>query len=341
MKTKQILFTAPNTAELTEKDLQEPARNEVLVRTAYTAISAGTERANITGHKNVNGSIVDMPVTFPRACGYSGSGIVEKMGEDVIGFKPGDRVATCWGVHSQYQVISEDRVIKINHDNITLSEACMSLIASFSMAGVRKTRLEFGESAMVMGSGILGIFAIQILRAAGAVPIIAADPIEEKRKFALELGADYAFDSMQPDFVENVKRVTGGKGVNAAVEVSGFGTALIQALECMSPLGRISLLGCTRDSDFNVDYYHRVHFPGVSLIGAHTMARPKYESSPHNWTTKDDITALLNLEACGRISLKKMINEIHSPNEYKEVYKRLIHDKKFPAGVLFNWEELK
>jgi threonine dehydrogenase-like Zn-dependent dehydrogenase len=106
----------------------------------------------------------------------------------------------------------------------------------------------------------------------------------------------------------------------------------------MKMMGRIALLGCTRSSKFEIDYYAKVHGRGISLIGAHTMARPHDESSPGLWTNVDDINAMLNLVLGGRINVRDMIFEKHSPSNAQEVYDRLVNDKSFPIGVLFDWK---
>ena len=62
--------------------------------------------------------------------------------------------------------------------------------------------------------------------------------------------------------------------------------------------GRISLLGCTRSSDFTIDYYHKIHGPGITIVGAHTQARPEYESYPGFFTQRDDIKTVMKL--CGQ-----------------------------------------
>ena len=64
-------------------------------------------------------------------------------------------------------------------------------ICTFPLAGVRKSRLEIGESAMTVGLGILGMMSIMIQRACGAYPVIASDPNSERRELALQFGADY------------------------------------------------------------------------------------------------------------------------------------------------------
>lgn len=338
MKVKQIVFTKVNTAELLEVSVNELLPDEVKVRTVVSTISCGTERANITGDPNVNAT-GRSGVFFPKYLGYSSTGIVEEVGADVTSVKPGDRVVVWWGFHKEVNIMKEKNVVKIEDDNISLEEAAISFIGAFPMAAVRKTRVEIGESAMVMGCGILGLLAVKILRAAGAAPIIAADPNPARQKEALSYGADFAFNPLEADFAEKVKQVTNG-GINAAIEVTGVGAGLNETLDCMKRFGRIALLGCTRNSDFTVDYYKKIHAPGITLIGAHTIARPDEESHPGWFTHTDDIRAILKLCSMGRMNLAEMVKETHSPNECAEVYTRLVEDKNFPTVVQFDWRKL-
>ena len=335
MEAKQIVFTRENMAELLDYPEKEPNANQVMVQTHFSTISCGTERANITGDANV--SVVDAPdVSWPRYAGYSSSGIVVKKGENVTEFEIGDRVVVSWGAHKTFNTAETINVTKIESDKISLEEAALMHIATFPMAAVRKTRLEVGESALIMGLGILGLFAVQFAKAAGATPVVAVDPVKERRDIALSLGADYAFDPMEDDFTEKVKKVTKG-GANIAIEVTGIGAGLNQTLDCMARYGRVALLGCTRNSDFSVDFYRKVHGPGISLIGAHAFARPKLDSYPGWFTQKDDIKSIMRLCEFGRIDLKKMIFETHSPMECTEVYTRLVSDRNFPPVVQFDW----
>ncbi len=331
MKRKQIVFTAPGTAELLETDIPALSDKGVLAKTEYTVVSGGTEKANLMGLPNVPGQ------GFPKHLGYCGIGKVLEVGKDVKSVKVGDRVLIYHGVHSNYNVREENEITKVESDDIPSVEAAFTVIASMGLGGVRKLELELGESAMVMGLGLLGMFSIQFLRASGANPLIAADLNPERRKMALELGADYAFDPSAPDFVENVKRVTKGKGVNATVEVTGVSQAMIQALDCAAWMGRISLLGCTRVSDCSVDYYPQVHRPGVKLIGAHNFVRPKFESYPHHWTHHDDCRAILDMIKRGRIKVAPMIGRIVNPENCKEIYTQLCDDPMFPLGTVFDW----
>ena len=338
MQSPTIVFTKKDTAELLPLDVKPLGENDVLVEVAYTTISNGTERANVGGDPNVSVNDNNTEAHFPRICGDSAAGIVKEVGAAVTTVKPGDRVVGAWGKHTKYSVLPEKNVHLIESEKTSLQAASMALIGTFPMAALRKCRLEFGESGMVMGLGILGQIAIQLLRAAGAVPVIAVDPVAEKREIALKLGADYAFDPTEEGFAQKVKEVTHG-GVNVCVEVTGVARALDNALDCMARMGRVALLGCTRHSDFMIDYYHKVHGPGIVLIGAHTMARPKVESSAGLWTDHDDIMALLRLHAAGRLNLDDLICEVHSPAECGEIFHRLVYEKNFPV-VQFDWSQI-
>lgn len=333
MQNKQIFFTGVHKAELLENSVRKPADNEVLAKMEYTVVSGGTERANLMGMNNTSQS-------FPMSLGYCGVGYAEEVGSNVKKVMPGDRILVYHGCHSKYNLRTEDEITKVENDSVSSLEAAFVIIASMALGGVRKLETELGESAMVMGLGLLGIFATQFLRLSGTCPVIAADLNPERRGLARKLGADYALDPSDMDFVRKVKELTGGKGVNACVEVTGVAKAMNQALECASWMGRISLLGCTRVSDSAVDYYQQVHRPGIKLIGAHNFVRPRFESYPHHWTHHDDCNAILDMIATKRIQVEPIVSRIESPKNAPQIYNELCDDKNFPMGTVFDWRDM-
>ena len=331
---KEIQFVSKGVAKLVERAIPELKENSVLSRTLYTAVSAGTEKANL----------LDKPNTFayqkwPKVEGYSAIAIVEAVGSKVSKVKPGDKVLIYHGTHAQYSVVPEDRVYLVKED-VNDSEAVLTIIGAMGLGGLRKTKLELGESAMVIGLGLLGMFALLGARASGAYPLIAVDINADRRKVALELGADFAFDPTEDDFVEKVKSVTNGKGVNAIVEVTGVASALVSALNVAARQGRIALNGCTRVSDAHIDFYKQVHCPGITIIGAHNMVRPQRDSYQGYWTNEEDVLALVKLLSGKRINVKPLVNEVHSPVDCETVYHRLCNDPNFPIGVLFDWSKI-
>ncbi len=336
MKRKQILFTAPGKAEFLEREVKDIADDEALIRTDYSAVSAGTEFANLMGTPNLPGG-----GGWPKALGYSSVGTIVKAGKDLKKFKVGDRVLVYHGCHTNYNKQKENKMMLVP-EGMDLKQAALVIIAAMGLGGVRKLTLEMGESAMIIGLGLLGMFSVEFAKLSGAYPVIVSDLSAERRELALKVGADYALDPAAPDYIEQVMKITKGKGVNGIVEVTGSARALEQALKFVAPMGRISLLGCTRVSDLSIDYYQEVHRPGVKLIGAHNFVRPKVESYPGHWTMHDDCVCIMDLAVGGRIDIASIINEVHTPDEAPEVFDRLAKDHHhFPLGVLFDWTNVE
>ncbi|MBQ8408919.1 MAG: zinc-binding dehydrogenase [Clostridia bacterium] len=333
---KQIVYTKPGVAEFLDRNIPAVGAGMVAVKTVISSISCGTERALCSGDPNVSIAVAEgTPVEFPRTSGYSSAGIVLEVGEGVTDLKAGDRVAMAWSAHCEINVLSRANVYKLD-DRVSFADAALCHIGTFPLAAIRKTGLEVGESMLVMGLGVLGLWAVQLGRVAGAAPVIAVDPVKERREKALSLGADYAFDPTEADFVKKVKEVTGG-GVNTVIEVTGLGIGMDQSLDCMARFGRMALLGCTRNKEFHIDYYRKVHGPGITIVGAHTNARPKYESHEGWFTAQDDTKALLKLIAGGRIHPAAMVDAVFTPDKCGEVYDRLINDRNFPPVAQFEW----
>lgn len=338
MNSRDIHITAPCVAELVTVELPDLGENEVRVKLAFSTMSNGTERTNVMAAPNTSfnpNHVEQFPITD---LGYSASGTVVEVGNAVTDLAPGDRVSVSWSHYGEVIQVSRSRCYKLP-DNVSFEDAALFHIGIFPLAAVRKCRVELGESAVVMGLGVLGLVAVQLLRAAGATPIIAVDPLPEKRKKALSIGADFALDPLAPDFAQAVKTLTNG-GAAVGIEVTGIGAGLDGILDCMAKFGRVALLGCTRDKNFTIDYYRKVHAPGITLIGAHTAARPKTESHGGWWTQKDDVLALHRLHAGGRLRLSSLVDEVHSPEEAPRIFDRLVKERGFPV-VQYDWRLLK
>lgn len=337
MKGHFIVFESPGQAALKQCEIQPPEADQVLLENDYTVVSAGTEMANFLNRPNT----VASEKGFPFYPGYSGAGRVIAAGEKVTNLKVGDRVVINWGGHRSHSVKKADEVLKIEEDAVDLLDAAFAPIASFSFLGVRKLRIELGEAAMIAGQGILGVFALQAACLSGAIPVLVSDPDPARRALALKLGAAAAFSPNDDDFVEKVKAAAGGGGPSAVVEVTGSAIALQQALEYVAWEGRIALLGCTRVSDVPIDFYKYVHRRGISLVGAHTFARARYESSPAHWTELDDYRAFLKLVGAGKLQARSLISEIVSPAKAPGVYKRIAELKNPPLGIAFDWSKIR
>ena len=330
----------PNKIVLEKRSLTDDAFTDdsVLMKLSYSAISAGTECAWLSGNANNAGN------TFPYYPGYSSSGIIEKVGKNVKSFAPGDKVIA-WNVgHLSHIVLSEEaarqRLYKIQEENISLKEAAFGYISTFPMLGIRKLQIEMGESVMIAGLGILGQLAVQFARLRGAYPVLACDMDPARRALALKMGADMVFDPSAEDFIEQVIKATNGKKVNAVVEVTGKAIALRQALKYTARMGRIVLTGCTRVPEGVIDFYRDVHLTGISIIGGHTSTRPSVDSRTGAWTHLDDLRTWSSFLSSKRVDMASLITRTLSPKNTQEVYTMLLTTKNPPLGLVFDWSTI-
>lgn len=331
----EILFTSKGVAEYLPYEVPSPGPDEVLIENDYTVLSAGTERA----------CLIDLPNTihtWPKRLGYSGSGHIIAVGSEVTKFRVGDLVLTDHLGHRSHVVArfreNGDGFFPVT-ENVSPLEAAFVVIGSMGVQGARKTRLQLGESGMVTGLGILGLFAVQTLALSGGMPVIAVDFDARRREIAMELGADAALSPAEPDFRDRVEELTRGRMINCNVEVTGSSKALLQALEVAAPEGRIALTGCTRVSDTPIDFYSMVHKPGVQIIGAHNFVRPRMDSREGYWTRHDDFTMMLGMMARGKMKAAPIISEVVSPTRAPEIYRALAEKPSMPLGIVFDWHK--
>lgn len=337
MNVSYVAFDAKEKAVLHRAEFSpDLAPHQVLVKADFDLISAGTELANYHMLPNT----VTAENGFPIQTGYSVSGHVVEIGSEVKTLQVGDNVVVSWRGHRSWFICEENVLFKIPK-GIDQKDAAFAHLCSFSLLGVRKLNLQLGEAVMIAGQGVLGLLAAQIARLSGASPVLVCDFSPERRALALQLGADYALDPRESGFVEHVKKLTDGRGPEGVVEVTGYISALQQALEYIAWEGRISLLGCTRISDQTIDFYKYVHRRGISLIGSHTFARPQSDSRPGEWTEFDDYRTFFKLIKAGKLQVEPIITRIVSPRDTAAVYAEIGGEKNPPFGILFDWRDFE
>ncbi len=337
MQISTVLFTAKEKAELCTENIERNLNPfEVLVKTEYDLISTGTELANYRGLPNTGTA----GNNFPIRMGYSASGTVLDTGSEVKNLKPGDKVITAWQGHCSRMLFDARHNIMPIPDGISMQDAAAAHLCCFPLLAIRKLNIQLGEACLIAGQGLLGIFAGQLARIAGAYPVIVSDHSPYRRELALKLGADHAFDPADTDYINKVLEVTGGNGVECVVEVTGYINALQQALECVAFGGRIALLGCTRTSDQTIDFYKYVHRRGIQLLGCHTFARPNVDRTATGWSEKDDYATFFKLVQSGRLQVAPVITQVVSPRDCQQVFHELSTLKDPPLGNLFDWRDI-
>ena len=175
-------------------------------------------------------------------------------------------------------------------------------------------------------------------RLSGCYPVIGLDFNASRRKIALELGADAVFSPDEPGLKEKILTLTGG-GCNSVIEVTGNPQAVVQGLEMTARFGRFALVGCNRTPTEKIDFYNLVHRPGISVIGAHNMARPQHDRQPGVWTMKDDMAVLLRYLSAKRLKTRPLLTRIADPAEAPEIYAKLFARDLDVLGVVYDWRK--
>ena len=158
--------------------------------------------------------------------------------------KPLTRGVDYDGGWAEYALARFDTLVLVP-DEIPMEQAAIIPDAvSTPYAAIRETaQLRPAESVGLWGVGGLGAHAVQICRAVGAAPIVAVDPLPAARERALSLGADAALDPRKPEFREQVLALTGGRGLDVAIDLAGVPAVREQAISVLAPTGRLVLVG--------------------------------------------------------------------------------------------------
>lgn len=329
MQAKQIYAPEKGKVSIRELDIPSPGSNEVQVRAEASIVSPGTERAFIT-------SMVNTSDVFPQNLGYSCAGIVEQVGENVKSVKPGDRVAGIM-FHQSLSNCAQEKLVRVP-DEVCMRDASFVRIGVISMQGVRKARIELGESCVIVGMGLIGQVAMQLARANGAYPVIAVDRVPSKLELAKKCGADIVIDADDPDYLEQVLKATGGEGAKVVIESTGFPGPINDSLLMAAKFGRVVILASTR-GDTEVNFYRDVHKKALTIIGAHISSNPIHESYPGYWTFQDNATAFLNLVASGRVEVAPLISEYKPYTEVDAIYDRVLNWDKDYVTTVIDWRE--
>jgi D-arabinose 1-dehydrogenase-like Zn-dependent alcohol dehydrogenase len=144
--------------------------------------------------------------------------------------------------------------------------AILMCSSSTSFHALRKARLQAGETAAVFGAGGLGMSAIQLARAMGAVQVYAVDIHDDKLGLAERYGA-IAVNAARTDPVAEIRRLTEGRGVDVAVEVIGLKVTMEQAVRSLAVLGRAVLVGIA-EGPFEIDSYRDLLCREAKVIGS-------------------------------------------------------------------------
>jgi len=247
-------------------------------------------------HSDVHYRAGKSPVhPLPMTLGHEVAGVVEQIGAQVASVKVGDRVClhyniTCGdcyycstgneqfcpqvlmlghytsGGYAEYIAVPARNAIALP-DEIPFEQGATLMCASATaFHALRKSRLKAGETAAIVGVGGLGMSAIQLARAFGALDVFAVDINADKLQLAAQYGA-IPVNARQVDPVAEIRKQTNGKGVDVAVELIGLPQTMRQTVQCLGVLGRAVIAGIS-DRPLEVDTYRELLGNEAEIIGS-------------------------------------------------------------------------
>jgi len=252
---------------LQEIELPQIGARDVLIRVKAAGI------CHSDAHYRTGISRVD---PLPLTLGHEIAGIIEAAGADVRGFKIGERVCvhymvTCGhcnfcdagheqfcatgkmigkyrdGGYAEFIAVPERSVFHLPPEIPFEQGAIMMCSSATSLHALHKTRLRVGETVAVFGIGGLGISAIQLAKASGAADVFAVDINPRKLELAKKFDA-IAVNASAGNPVEQIQKLTSGRGVDVALELIGLPLTMRQAVQSLAIFGRAALVGLTKEN---------------------------------------------------------------------------------------------
>ena len=346
----------------------------VLVRTHYSVISTGTEgmkvregklsylgkaRARPDQLKKVLATLKQQgfAATYQKVMnkldsltplGYSMAGEVVAVGAGAGELRVGQRVA-CAGAgyanHADVNFVPKNLVVPVP-DNVELRHAAFATVGAIALHAFRQAGMQLGESACVIGLGLLGQLLTQILRSAG-IHVVGTDLVEARCRLAESLGARAALTAGDPGLDALVSRVTGGMGFDCVfITAGGSSNAATElAVRIARDRARVVDVGKTRlDLPWN-DYYLKeldVRFSRSYGPGRYDTSYEErgidYPIGYVRWTERRNLAAFLDLVSSGQVQVEPLVSQSRPFGEAEAVYRELAEGGGSVLAVLFEYE---
>ncbi|MFF0224996.1 bi-domain-containing oxidoreductase [Streptomyces sp. NPDC004629] len=345
----------------------------VLVRSAYSLISTGTELMKVSeagmsmlgkarSRPDQVAKVVQsvatngVPATYRKVMGkldsytplgYSLCGVVEQVGAGIEDVKAGDLVA-CAGnehaLHAELNWVPKNLYAPVP-DGLAPRHAAFGTVGSIALQGVRRGEPQLGEVALVIGLGLIGQLVVQLLAASG-VRVVGADPDPARCGLAERLGAAACGDPASAAVETAVAELTGGLGVDQVYLAAGGDSN--QPVELAARLsrdrGRVVDIGkCRLDLPWNAYYekeldvrFSRSYGPG-RYDPSYELEGRDYPIGYVRWTERRNLACFLDLVARGSVDVEPLVSHVADFDDAVETYQRLKDGDLKAVAVLFRY----
>lgn len=333
---KKIVFPGKKEC-VVEKDMiddENVPQGYMLVKTLYSQISCGTETACYRGQ--------EIWFKFPSSPGYSAVGEVVATSNGFKRFKKGDMVFF-QGKHMEYQYVSENDNAVLLPDGIDITLATNARLFAIAMTALRVSKIELGDSVLVVGQGVIGNAAAQEAKLQGA-DVVVMDKDESRLELSRKCGLEKTILSNGLDNpMEEIKKAFNGEMPLYVIDATGIPAVIDESIDYVKPDGTYILLGsprgeCTGNITHFQQHIHR-YINRVSVIGAHERMCPAREMPYVKHSCERNQKICLDLIRDGKLSVKSLVTHTLSPLEAPEVYRELDNRNPGYVGVIFDWSK--
>ena len=337
MQSLNIVFTGQNQLEVRREPVPPLQSGQILVEGSKSLISTGTECICLT-RNFAPGTHWDSWVKYPFYPGYSQTGRVVEVADDVVNVQVGDRVAARVG-HRQIFVVGANEVLPIR-DDVSDEAAAWFALASIVQNGVRRAQLELGDTVVIIGLGLLGQLAVQYARLSGAREVIAVDTAPARLEMARSHGATQVLEMGVAEAKMPISEITNGRLADVVFDITGHPAVFPHALGLARRFGKLLLLGDTGTPSqqcLTPDVVTR----GVRILGAHDGDAPAVADDYHFWTRNNMSALFFDYIARGQMRVEDLITNRFAPaattTAARAAYDLLLHDRANAMGVVFDW----
>lgn len=350
---KQILQSF-KTGETTLEEVPAPivGHGSILIQTTCSLVSLGTERMLVEFGKSsliskarqqpdkvkqvldkikTEGLIPTLEAVFnkleqPLPLGYCNVGKVIAIGQGVADFNIGDRVASN-GQHAEFVCVPKNLVAKIPN-NVSDEEATFTVIGSIGLQGIRLLNPQMGEIIVVIGLGLIGLVAAELLKANGCI-VIGIDFDQKKVELAKQKGIISINPSLGTDPVKFVLERTNSIGADGVLITASTKSddVIHQAAEMSRKRGRVVLVGVIGLNLRRDDFYKKELSFQVSCSYGPGRYDEEYESKGHDyplpyvrWTEKRNFETILHAISSNILDVKSLITDVIDLENYQEIY---------------------
>jgi len=307
---------------------------ECIIQNEASIISAGTELATL------NSVLGDL--TFPLRPGYGSIGRILEKGSELNDFKVGDRVFYA-GKHASIQRFNHGEPHQWAYlfpipEDLDPIEGTVGCMAEIAMTAPNLTDLRLGDTVVVFGLGMVGILAAMLYQQRGA-NVIGVDPVFHRCELAKKLGIQKVVD-VSPDLqVDEILKITGGKGAEVTVDAAGHSSVIMNCIKTTALFGQVLLLGTARAPYQGnlTDAFHLIHTNNLTVRGAHMWQYPVEEQRGVSMDVKWAFKTIFELISSGKINVKPLISHIIKPEEAAVAYDGLQNKQEEFTCAVIDW----